>query len=1040
MYKIIHLFIFVILGYAGIAQFPNANVSIKVNDTVLCGHTCTQLSAMAVGTSNTYSYRFDTIPYTAYPYDSGITIIDSIGPTSAISDTLDLPFPFCFFDSSYSQCRVDATGILTFLLDFSGTGASASPDLSIPSIFTPRLTIYAVFSSIYPFGRGSKVVYKTYGTAPNRAFVASFYRLTQILDHRPPLCTFQIILYEASNVIGINYLEKPAWGWASELRSILGIQNKEGDSAMIAPGRDGHCCYWSAYNQSWLISPTGTPHYAVTWYDASGTYIDSGLAISVCPTASTYYIAKLVNLNCGTNDTLVLYDTATVTIANPPIINLDSISPVSCKGNHDAYIFTSVGGGASPFLYQWNRHSSDTLSILNEVDIGLYALIVKDSNACSDTLDDILINEPDSLRDSFSNRQPICSGAQTGRIIAYTSGGSYPYRYALNGSPYTSDSIFNYVSAGTYFIHTIDAHDCDRYDTVVLYAPLAISLNIDSIRAVTCAGYHNAAIYCSGAGGSGSLNYVLDSSISNTDGDFAGLTAGIHNLYVTDSLGCSTSIDSIYISSPDSIIINASSLPLNCFGDSTGIISLHVNGGVSPFLFALNSAGFVSDTIFSGLPAGNYMLVVQDGHLCIDSQSISLSSPTHLHLSIDSIYTPLCFDSLGSAILIHAVGGIAPYLFSLNNTVPDSTLFYQHLQSANYSILVIDSNGCKDSTIINISNPIPLLLNYTTKDKSCSSSGSIIFHANGGTSPFQYSIDNGINYMSDSLFDWLDSGSYTIIVKDVHNCLYSDTIRLYASQKDSFFVTIDSVSCHDKSDGRIEVINANGHGLDYSYQMMIPSIINQTGIFDELSPGLYPIYIQQNVGDCKDTLLVNMANPALLSVDIIPDTLFLTLGDSVQLNSVISNGSNETYFWSPTSGLNCTDCPNPMLSTYQSGIYQLVVYNHLFDQNDTSCRATDIVYVFVSDHIKAYIPNAFTPNGDGINDMFRIYGEQIKSVKLFIYDRYGEQIFESNAIQDGWNGYYKGKPLEGGVYVYYAEVQYLDNQIDRIKGSVTLLK
>ena len=72
--------------------------------------------------------------------------------------------------------------------------------------------------------------------------------------------------------------------------------------------------------------------------------------------------------------------------------------------------------------------------------------------------------------------------------------------------------------------------------------------------------------------------------------------------------------------------------------------------------------------------------------------------------------------------------------------------------------------------------------------------------------------------------------------------------------------------------------------------------------------------------------------------------------------------------------------------------------------------------------------------------MFRIYGEQIKSVKLFIYDRYGEQIFESNAIQDGWNGYYKGKPLEGGVYVYYAEVQYLDNQIDRIKGSVTLLK
>jgi gliding motility-associated-like protein len=1043
MRQYVAILFFQLLGFYVQGQYLVPHASIMTKDTVICNPACIQISAVATGTRNTYSYRFDTIGYSAQPYDSGLTVIDSMSPTTGItggiSDSLQLPFPFCFFDSSYTQCMVDATGFLTFILDFPGRGGFASPGVGLPTPFSPKLSIFAVYSSIYPFGRGSKVVTKNYGITPNQFFVASFFRLQESYAHYPPPCTFQIILYETSNVIGINYLEKPAWdGINPGLRSILGMQNKEGDSAMVVPGRDGRCCYWSAYNESWLISPTGRPHYSVTWYDALGTYVDSGLVTTVCPTASTYYIAKLVNQNCGTNDSLVLYDTAHITIVAPPILSVDSIISVSCAGSRDAAIYTHTNDGTAPFHYNWHSSSVDSLPNIMSLAGGTYSLVVSDQFSCKDTLTTEVI-EPDSLSDSLLIISLGCSGVQTGSIRIFAAGGTAPYTYSLNGSPFTSISFYPFLSSGIYSIAIQDMHGCLRYDTAYLVAPPPLTITIDSVLPVSCFGFIDGVVFASAEGGAGSIEWVLDSSLISTTGIFSGLSTGLHTLYARDSFGCTSIAVAVVVSQPDSLITIVNAFPVRCNGDSSGAIVIHANGGVPPYLFNTPFATWHIDSVFAGLAAGIYPCYCMDAHGCLDTNQTIITSPTVLLLDIDSLYTPLCFDSVGSACWLNATGGISPYLFAIDDSLLSSN-FEVGLPSNLHWVVVVDSNSCRDSLAVNINNPSRVIANINTTDYSCHTKGSITITATGGRPPYQYSIDAGTHYQTASLFEALDSNQYSVWVKDANGCTYSDTTMITGHAEDSFFVVLDSISCYDKNDGVIRLVNSNSGDVIYQFKIDTNNLMNQNGIFMNVSTGWHEVYWTDSSGACSDSIMIFMPNPAPLYTSIVPDTIYLQLGDTMAINTLVTNGTNLTFMWTPSWGLSCNDCPNPIVSAFLSEVYELTVFSHRYDWNDTSCNTTERLYVLVTEHRNAYIPNAFTPNNDGTNDVFKIYGQDIKTVYLSIFDRFGEKLFDSNTQENGWNGIYKNKLVEAGVYIYEANIEYLDTKKEILKGSVTLIR
>ena len=162
------------------------------------------------------------------------------------------------------------------------------------------------------------------------------------------------------------------------------------------------------------------------------------------------------------------------------------------------------------------------------------------------------------------------------------------------------------------------------------------------------------------------------------------------------------------------------------------------------------------------------------------------------------------------------------------------------------------------------------------------------------------------------------------------------------------------------------------------------------------------------------------------------------MGSSIQLNTVFGpypTDSIRGYAWASTNGLSCTDCPNPIASPYTGpNQYTITVtYNN-------GCTAVATINISVAGDPPVYVPNAFTPNGDNVNDRFMVYGEGIKTMQLMVFNRWGEKVFESDNQSDSWDGTFKGVMQPPGVYTYVVDLLYLNNRKRLKEGSITLIR
>jgi gliding motility-associated-like protein len=153
-----------------------------------------------------------------------------------------------------------------------------------------------------------------------------------------------------------------------------------------------------------------------------------------------------------------------------------------------------------------------------------------------------------------------------------------------------------------------------------------------------------------------------------------------------------------------------------------------------------------------------------------------------------------------------------------------------------------------------------------------------------------------------------------------------------------------------------------------------------------------------------------------------------------------SNNDIAQVNWFPTTGLNCSDCIDPTVLTYDSYTEYTVTVYYNGDDNEL-CNATASTIIIVENNLALFIPNAFTPgNFDQINNQFEVYGEGIEYVTMQIFNRIGEKIFESSNQEVGWDGTFKGELQNPGVYTYFVSVEYLDGKVVDRKGSVSLIR
>lgn len=442
-------------------------------------------------------------------------------------------------------------------------------------------------------------------------------------------------------------------------------------------------------------------------------------------------------------------------------------------------------------------------------------------------------------------------------------GKNYAYKWS-NGQ--TGLHIYN-LAPGIYYLTITDLSNKNNYSCVKTYqvfeAPNPI-INA-SITGPTNFCMGDSVILKSSTGKDYAYQWYLNGNkiIGAMDSFLVVKLPGIFSVEITKDY-CSKFSNEITISVNSSPHISASVTFVTCYNAKDGIITATASQSKPPYKYSLDRINYQASGVFSSLPAGSYTIYVLDANGCISSLNVQVDQPSAaLTANIKKINIS-CNGFGDGRISVFGVGGTPPYMYSLDNGVPNSTGTFSNLNASGHLIKVTDLRGCVFTQNVLLSEPLPLIASSIVIDNvKCfgENTGSIDIKGSGGTSPYQYSINNGSKQPTGS-FKMLKSGSYFLQIFDANNCVYSQNVLVpeplpLIAQT----ILVDFVKCFGGSDGSIQVIGSGGvQPYRYSLNGNLPT---SNGVFKNLNVGTYLIRIY-DANDCIYSMSVDVNQPQQL--------------------------------------------------------------------------------------------------------------------------------------------------------------------------------
>jgi gliding motility-associated-like protein len=433
----------------------------------------------------------------------------------------------------------------------------------------------------------------------------------------------------------------------------------------------------------------------------------------------------------------------------------------------------------------------------------------------------------------------------------------------------------------------------------------------------------------------------------------------------------------------------------------------------------------------------------------------TLSPPATCLVSISLEGWTIPCDALYGALDLTALQGKVPFSYVVllgSSQVGNGTLTTLNtpkliisLPPGDYTVVVTDANGATATATATIQSSIPPILvaslaaDFNGFGVSCAGEfdGSANANATGGHPPYSFAWSNNSQGANVS---GLIAGTYTVTVTDANFCTSSASINVASPPPLSFTFMVNGLSCFGAQNGAIQVI-AQGGVAPYTYSLGNNGF-QSSNLFSNLSSGAYTV-TTMDANNCQRTeiILINAGIP--YNVDL-GDDQTIDQGGSTVLQAIVNFPIDSilSVVWTPPyNGQDCPQCLELVVAPFVSTTYSVLIT--AFD----GCAGSDEVTVIVDLEKHLYVPNVFSPNDDGLNELFRLFAEPetIERFKTFqIFDRWGEKVFSyDNFLPDdniGWDGRFKGKPLGPGVFVWYVEVVYLDKTTQIFKGDVTLVR
>lgn len=473
-------------------------------------------------------------------------------------------------------------------------------------------------------------------------------------------------------------------------------------------------------------------------------------------------------------------------------------------------------------------------------------------------------------------------------------------------------------------------------------------------------------------------------------------TSGQYIVTVTNASGCSKS---------DTVQVTVNALPQIDLGNDTTVCtgSMVLDAANNGFNY-MWSNGATTQSI-TATSNGTYGVIVTDNNGCsaTDNISISFSTAPVVTLGPDVV-------SCSKNVQLSASTSGLTYLWNTGETNQNINA----TSSGTYSVTATNANGCSASSSIQV------VLDSVAKPN---------LGNNVSTCATQYTLNaggNGLSYLWNTTqitqsINVTTSGTYSVVVTNANGCTNSASVNVVLNATPTVSLGADVSICDDEY-----TLNAGNTGFTYSWNT---GATTQT--ITAVTNGVYSVTISDGTGcTATDSILVTLGTipAANAGADVIIES-----GN----NTILNGAGGGSYTWTPNTTLSCANCTNPVASPTVTTNYILLV------TNSNGCTSTDTVTVFVSEEcneVSFFLPTAFSPNNDTQNDILFLRATCIVELNWYIYNRWGEKVFETNDPKAGWDGTWHGQACDAGVFVYYIYVTTFNGNTITRSGNITLVK
>ncbi len=770
-----------------------------------------------------------------------------------------------------------------------------------------------------------------------------------------------------------------------------------------------------------------SPFSEIIWYQDSILGNESSLQIEE---AGLYQIDIVSLKGCITSDSILvledfelnLYDLAT-----------DTIDCIDGEG----VVFVS-SDSLITVTWELPSGSTSTNDTIESSTAGIYYIEITHDNGCveSDSIELFASQNFPNISIAFDS---ISCNSPTANIEIESNIANTTFVW-VGPNGFDSDAKNLTVDEAGYYIYTATTQNgCSSIDSVLISADLqepVFSLSSDTINCENTSAIvtvnSNNGITIQDVQGAGVLD-ITDLSISVDQ-------ASNYTVIVEGTNGC-TSESSIEVPSnftaPD--MLGLADITLNCFTPDT---ALQINNQPNVEIYWTSG----TDTIWSNVidlddTSTDFELHLVDSSTgCITSEDVSITQDFTIY-PINVTNTNINCLNTEATIAIDVAD---PYLeiIGVDELTQQTDTEFTTSSILSGNITVIFENGCANSQAFNIDiDTITPIISAEDRVFSCIKEPLALFvDVNINDLVYDWSGPQGMMSNEDFLVTAIPGLYYVTVTDPTNGCSSSTEIEVFEFLNNlAYDVNLEHPLCYGDL-GAADIINISG--WTEPYQVEIFNTANEDVDANNLDPGSYNVIIQDDVG-CDSSFTINIIEPFLINLELVSE-LTISTGTDLQLEAFTNLDLEDiaSIQWDPSSYLSCSDCLNPLVS----GLSEDTEFTITIIDN-YGCSSTQTVIVRIIVEFKIYTPNIFSPDGDGVNEVFFLssnnFAAESTIEEFAIFDRWGNKVFQKNDIlpndsSPGWDGSFNGKTVKAGVYVWYAKIVLPDGSEELLQGDVTV--